>query len=340
LSPFFGNVYACWASFRSSFNSNGFPEPILFSRSTDGGDTWSSPNQLTAAVNVFNNPVRATGRQGCTIRNDSHGVVYVFYTGAFKGQEAQLMVRSFDGGVSFERPRPVATIVGPGGPPDFTFDGVQGAGNPTFPSVDIANGAPTGDGATDEIVLTWPDARNGLNHEEALLQYSLDRGVTWSKPTNVAEAADRPALPALAISPNGRDVYVTYDAFLDPYRQSYSDARRVQGVVRHADAASDGSLVSWRTLHRGAIGDARAIGHPLIFSFERWGDYNYAIATNTYGSAAWNDVRNGAVCAAINAYRQSFVTGEFVARPAPGTDCPPKFANSDAFGATFTDPSP
>ena len=40
-------------------------------------------------------------RQGCSVRTDSKGVVYVFFEGAAFFSSAQMMVRSFDGGVSF-----------------------------------------------------------------------------------------------------------------------------------------------------------------------------------------------------------------------------------------------
>jgi hypothetical protein len=327
-SPYFGNVYVCNVAFRSV---GGPPEPVVFLRSTDGGGTWSQ-QQLSQAANTGVGAGRSGGRQGCTIRTDSQGTVYIFWSGSFKKQSVQWMARSFDGGVKFERPRPVATIteVGAFDPVQrtFTFDGVAGARTDSFPSVDIANGAPSGAGATDRIVMIWSDGN--LNEEQALVQYSTDGGKNWSTPVNAAEAGDRPDFPAIAISPNGVDVYVTYMAFLADWQDNTTAPRPMQGVVRQANFSN---LSSWTELNRGPVGDARGSSANSL-TVEFLGDYDYVMATNDYAVAVWNDVRDAAVCDAVNAYRQSLVDGSPTSAPAPGTDCPATFGNSDIYGYT------
>ena len=220
----------------------------------------------------------------------------------------------------------------------FTFDGLAGTRTDSFPSLSIANGAPAGTDATNTLVLTWTDARAGLNHEQALVQTSANQGVTWSTPVNAAEAGDRPDNPALAISPNGNDVYLVYNGYLQPFQTSTANPRNMQGVVRHADVGAGGTLGAWSTLHRGAVGDAR--GTTRTLNREAVYDYNFAAATSTYGAAVWMDVRNAASCDAVNAYRQSLIDGTPIPPPAPLTDCPAQFGNNDIFGGAYLDPTP
>ena len=335
-SRFFGNVYVCNVAFRSM---GGAPEPVVVSRSTDGGNTWRQ-RQLSAATN--NN--QTGGRQGCAVRSDSTGVVYVVWEGAdiHTRQSVFYLARSFDGGNNFERPRAVATVVDVGLPDPVSgrtvFDGYAGTRTDSFPSLGIANGAPTGTGATNTLVLTWTDARAGLNHEQALLQTSTNQGMTWSAPGNAAEAGDRPDNPAVAISPTGTDLYLVYNAFLQPFQTTTANPRRMQGVVRHADIGAGRTVGSWSTLHRGAIGDAR--GTTRTLNREAVYDYNYAAATRDYGAAVWMDARNAADCPAVDAYRQSLIDGTPIPPPAPLTDCPAQFGNEDIYGGTYPDPTP
>jgi hypothetical protein len=331
-SPFFGNVYVCNTAFRSV---SGPPEPIMLSTSRDGGSTWRQ-RQLTSATSN----AQSGGRQGCAVRTDSTGVVYVVWEGTAGGQSVMYLARSFNGGANFEKPFPVATVhdVGIFDPVSgrIVFDGFAGTRTDSFPSLSIANGAPTGAGATNTLVLTWPDG--ALNHEQALVQTSTNQGVTWSTPVNAAQAGDRPDNPAVAISPTGTDLYLVYNAYLQPFQTTTANPRNMQGVVRHADVGAGGTVGGWSTLHRGAIGDAR--GTTRTLNREAVYDYNFAAATRTYGAAVWMDARNAADCPAVDAYRQSLIDGTPITPPAPLTDCPAQFGNEDIYSGTYLDPTP
>jgi hypothetical protein len=334
-SRFFGNVYVCNTAFRSV---GGPPQPIMLSASSDGGSTWRQ-RQLTSSTSS----AQSGGRQGCAVRTDSAGVVYVVWDGTAGGQSAFYLARSFDGGSNFEKPRPIATVFDVGLPDPVSgrivFDGLAGTRTDSFPSLSIANGSPTGTGATNTLVLAWPDARAGLNHEQALVQTSTSGGATWSAPTNATAAGDRADNPAIAISPTGSDVYLVYNAYLQEFQTTTATPRNMQGVVRHADVGAGGALSAWSTLHRGvAVGDAR--GTTRTLNREAVYDYNYAAATRTYGAAVWMDVRNAASCNAVNAYRQSLIDGSPITAPSPLTDCPAQFGNEDIFGGVYQDPTP
>jgi len=343
-SSFFGNVYVCW----ENFVGNG-AGALYVATSRDGGDTWRQ-KQVTPAHAV---PPKLWGQSGCTIRTDSHGAVYVFYE-QFESpftflppHGTHMLVKSFDGGTSWTRPMALYRITDPcfnlsndGAGDRCVEDGIAGARNDlaASPSVDIANGAPDGLDATNEIVVAWADGRDGLNHEHVLFSYSNGGGNpgTWSAPAAIESAGERGYYAAPAISPDGATVYVVYNAFTTPFRTDTTSPRGLVGVVKRA-SVSGGVVGSFSAIDRGAVGDPRGSSqNNLVLEF--LGDYVYAVATRDYGAAVWNDVSNAADCPAIDAYRQSFQTGGSVPAPAPQNDCPATFGNSDIRGGTYPEP--
>jgi len=344
-SPFFGNVYVCDAAFRSQ-ERGGLPEPIVLNASSDGGSTWRT-TQLSQAVNNG----QIGGRQDCAVNTASDGTLYVFWDGIDPNTRTQaiFMTRSSDGGIHFLRPARVVTHIDSTGlldpeSGDFTFDGVAGARDGSFPTVDVANGAPTGADASDEIVLAWsngptPSDTGGGANEQVKILFSTNRGNSWHDGGIGSPASDRPDFPAIAISPNGQDAYLTYMNFLQPWQSTTANPRLFQGVVRHADVAANGSIGAWSDLNRAPTGDARGSSANRLTD-EFLGDYDYAFATNAFGVAVWNDARNAADCPAIDAFRQSLVDGNPIARPAPQQDCAPNYGNTDIYGGSYADPTP
>ena len=342
-SPFFGHVYTCYNDFQfvPTPGAVGPVQPTV-AVSGDSGQTWATH----AFAPPINSPTEGF-RLGCTVRTDSRGVVYVFFTHFFRqfpsfGLEgAKTIIKSFDGGATWTEPVDFMTIntgcyfvdtVGD----RCTGDGRAGASDEPGPSVSIANGAPTGADATDEIVFAWTDGRVGEFQEAAFLIYSMDGARTWSTPKVVSRPGERVVFTAVAIAPDASRLYLTYNAFISPFSPSTLEPRMLRGVLRSAVIGRHGAPVGWTTRYVGPSGDARGTSFAVWNYPEFLGFFVYAIATRHYGAGAWTDVSRAADCPAIDAWRQASFEADLVLTPAPWpqADCPANFGNSDIVSAT------
>lgn len=122
---------------------------------------------------------------------------------------------------------------------------------------------------------------------------------------NAAPAADRPDFSALAIAPDGSQIYLTYDNFLQPWQSKTDTPRLMQGVVRTVDPVTGAA----GALSRQQTGDARGSSQNGLTA-EFLGDYNYAAATGSGVSVVFNDVRRAVDCPAIDKYRAAYVAAK------------------------------
>jgi hypothetical protein len=213
------------------------------------------------------------------------------------------------------------------------IDGAAGARSDLAPapSVDIANGAPTGADATNRIVMTY--VSGDLAKPHVYFTESTNGGGAWTAPRPIEGPTDRGIYTAPAISPNGANVYVVYNAFTTQFQPTTATPRSLVGVVLHASAGATGPTGAFTEIHRGASGDPRgSTQNNLVGEF--LGDYVYAAATNTYGAAVWNDTRFAADCPAIDAYRQALENGQAATAPPVQQACPATFGNSDIWAFT------
>jgi hypothetical protein len=311
-SPFFGNAYVCYAAFRGNGSGNQ-PLDVLVSR--NGGDSWTQ-HQVTAATNNTHSR-NGFGRSGCTVRTDSRGVVYVFdfqfgfsATTAAPGQIQ--MIKSTDGGSHWSRPVNIFRAFDTCNAFEPSIgrcveDGVGGARSDLSPapSVDIATGA-DGAGATDRMVISWVDGRDGINTRARDVQPVAARRHGLEHPgagraARTRSAATRRTIAATTrrrrsrrtartcISSTTRSTRRTGRA-----RSGPGNDRKLVGVVLQADWPG----TTFSEIHRGEPGDARGSSQNDLAA-EFLGDYVYAAATNDYGAAVWNDVRNAADCDAV-----------------------------------------
>jgi hypothetical protein len=342
-SRYFGRAYMCYNDFLFSPvpGAVGPIQPTL-AVSGDGGQTWT-----THAVAPPVNSSSEGYRLACTVRTDSRGGVYAFFTHfleqfpSFSLAAAQTVVKSFDGGDTWTEPVDFMSMntgchyvdtIGD----RCTEEGPAGTANEPGPSISIANGAPTGADATDEIFFAWSDGRFGLNKEAALYSYSTDRARTWSAPKKVSQPGERVLYASVAVAPDASRAYVTYNAFTSPFSPTTLAPRMMRGALKSAVIGRHGAPGGWTTRYVGRSGDSRGTSFAVWNYPEFLGFFVNTIATRRYGTGAWTDVSHAADCPVIDAWRQASLAADSVQTPAPWpqADCPANFGNSDLASAT------
>jgi len=169
-SPHRGNLYVAW----TRFDVYGSKDPadkthIVFSRSRDGGRTFSVP------VRVSDTPGDAQDSdntvEGAVPAIGPKGEVYL----AWAGPRGIVFDRSLDGGYTFGEDRVIAA--NPGGW-DLPVPGVPRHNGLPVTATDLSSGPDRG-----SVYMTWVDERNG--DPDVFLIASRDGGATWSEPVRV-----------------------------------------------------------------------------------------------------------------------------------------------------------
>ena len=316
-SPFFGRVYVSWTQFRGSAFTF-FGEPVRVAFSDDGGKTWSTERQLSAAQNIG-----LGGRQGSTVRTGPDGTVYVVWEDSDVNGFKQVVAVSHDGGVSFSRPIDIARV-------HDIQDPIPGANfrDNSFPSLAVDQG-------TGAVFVDWADLRNGTGR--IVISKSSDHGSTWSTPAVVSPAADGYAFfQGLDVAPNGR-VDVGYQALeataTGPAAYGTGNATIDSFYVQ---SANGGATWSASTKVSSVSSDPAASAQNNL-ARQFWGDYNTLVSTSANAFFIYTDSRNGAGCAAVDAFQHGVDgSGPVTAKPAPGNVCPAQFGNTDVFVSTIT----
>ncbi len=306
-SPFKGTIYVSWTLFQGG---PGRAEPIMLSRSTDGGKTFSPADQLTPAHN--NNSIG--GRQGSVVRTAPNGDVYVFFESGteINGDKtnAQMFVKSTDGGMHFSN-EDVASVVTdiPDPLPGSSFR------NDSFPSVDI--------GPNGKVYVAWTDFRKG--HGQVMLTTSSNGGATWTAASVALNVSGRNAFfPGVAVSPDGQKVSVATQA-LDAMPAGTAPGA---GVVHYdsyfAESVGGGAFSSPLKISTHNSDPDGSSTNSLGAQFQ--GDYNTLISDNQHAWFIWTDARAATPCAAVDAYR-----ARTAAKPNVPSACPATFGNTDIF---------
>lgn len=168
----------------------------LFSRSDDGGQTFSAPV-------VVNDP--PAGQNPSQPAMDRDGVIYETFQRRFSDGPVELyLAKSADGGKTFTQSLLDRQIqIG------MQYDSAKIVADPL----------------TGALYTVWADSRTG--RFQIFLRKSLDKGMSWGQ-QSVLIAPDRDATgasrsPSISVAPNGRIDVVYYHTAPAPDRQNFDD---------------------------------------------------------------------------------------------------------------------
>jgi len=202
-SPYNGNVYNGWTAFAGANSDN-----IEFSRSTNGGDTWSSAVNISAGVGSGSHD------QGINFRTGPGGTVYAFWSiyDSWPSDETAIgMNRSTDGGATWTGE--YRAITGIRGHRNTTLPNTSIRRN-SFPSgaVDVSGGPNSGN-----VYVVWTNIGvPGVNTGDADIYCarSTDGGTTFATPVRVNQDVGSSSqwFPWIACDPlTGQLAVVFYD---------------------------------------------------------------------------------------------------------------------------------
>lgn len=240
------NIYVSWTQFDLYGSTNPLDSTIiLFSKSTDKGETWSDPVRLSKVAGDCIDDDNTV--EGAVPSVGPNGEIYI----SWAGPEGIVFDRSLDGGDTW---LDEDIFVGEF-PEGWAY---------SIPGIYRANGMPITECDTSSspyrgtIYINWSDQRNGIHDTDVWLCKSTDGGDTWSDPVRVN--SDPPGKHQFFTwmtvdQANGNLYFVFYD------RRNYSDDRTDVYMAVSKDGGE--SFTNFR------ISESSFLPHSEIF----FGDY-------------------------------------------------------------------
>lgn len=211
-SPFHDRVYVTWTRFIFNPNTGAYVQsPIFLSISSDGGQTFSTPTQISQNVKYD---------QGSRPIIAPDGTVYVIFEGATRlaTLDSTYILKSTDGGETWSQPVAISTLQDIVPPANTAFR---------------VNSFPAGAvGPNGTIYVAWStqvkdsdgslclhSSNNGC-HSAAVYSQSNDGGATWSAPTTIFPGLDsstRTAIGYPATQPDGSTLSAPAERRVDTF---------------------------------------------------------------------------------------------------------------------------
>jgi hypothetical protein len=173
-----GSLYASWSHF-TGFLGFYFTDTIVLSRSTDHGQTWSTPIRISP-------PAQDGAVQGSQVAVGPNGEVYVvyelFYTGSSR---QQFLAKSTNGGVTFASPVAITPVFN-----ELSFASTYRKNSFAALAVSPVNG---------NVYVAYADQRKKVGAEVELIR-STNGGASFTAPVVVNDrSAGQQFMPALTV---------------------------------------------------------------------------------------------------------------------------------------------
>jgi len=281
------HIFVTWTQF-DQYGSSYYLDStlIMFSKSTDGGETWSPAFRLSEkGGNCIDSDLTVEGAVPCIGPN---GEVYV----SWSGPEGIVFDRSFDEGETW-LDQDIFVNEHPGGW-DLTIPGLDRSNGMPVTCCDLSDGPYRG-----TVYINFADQRNGADDTDIWLVKSTDQGNTWSEPKRVND--DPPGkhqfLTWMAIDQiTGYLYFVFYD------RRSYND----NNTDVYMAVSKDGG----ETFTNFKISES-----PFVpFSSQFFGDYNNIDAHDNVIRPIWTRFDNGQ-----SSLWTAIIDANWVSSPAQGS---------------------
>jgi hypothetical protein len=319
-SAYKDRVYVSWTRFLFNANNGRYTQsPIFFAYSTDGGASFSTPQNISGKV-LYD--------QGSRPIVGYDGTVYVIFEGASRlaTLDSTYIVKSTDGGVTFSKPVKVADLQ------DVIPLANAAFRNDSFPAGDVG---PNGD-----LYVAWttllsdsdgslcPTRTNNGCHAVTVYSKSTDGAATWSAPlpifpdldastqmpdgypvtqpdSSVLDAPDAPRRidtqwPAVAVSPSGVVYMSAYAAdTISPWQTCQSAPPPPEGRINclELNGYIHNARLNYYVTNIGSGGVQMASTHPINtrngFGGGFIGDYTaLAVGSDDVFHAFWTDTNN------------------------------------------------
>ncbi len=262
VNPITNEIYVTWTQF-DAYGSSAPSDSsiILFSKSNDGGLTWSTPIRISKdAGDCVDSDNTMEGAVPCV---GPAGEIYVVWA----GPNGLVFNKSIDDGVTWMVQETAVTSM-PGGW-DYNIAGLQRCNGLPQTICDRSGGVNNG-----TIYVNWTDQRNGTTDTDVWFLKSTDGGTTWSTPVRVNDDVA------------GRQQFLTWmdvDKVTGNIYCVFYDRRNFSPTSQQTDVYMARSIDGGNTFSNYKINQTSFIPSPTVF----FGDYTGISVYNNIVRPIW-----------------------------------------------------